>query len=121
MPENPPEGSGLEVIAPEDQLWRRLHKDHIVQDLGSGAERISSAAFTDPELSVDVARLVDGDFRVTQAGSVGVAEFAASVALRRGLQVRHEPEPTNYAHAIVRGKKTQSIQKHLARSSTLLR
>lgn len=111
----------IEVIAAEDMLWRRLHRTQIVPDSQTGAERISSAAFTDPQLSVDLARLVrDGDYRVTMGASAGVAAFAASVARKRGLAVEHAPDPDNDAHTHVLGKKTESIQRHLARSSMLL-
>jgi hypothetical protein len=52
-----------------------------VPDTVSGGDRISSAAFTDPELSVDLARLVEGnDFHVTMKDGAGVAEFPASAA-----------------------------------------
>lgn len=108
-------------VAAEDLLWRRLHELHLVRD-AEGSERISSAAFTDPELSVDLARLVPGrDFRITMGAGAGVAEFLVSAALVRGLQAEHAPEPHNYAHTLVLGKKTESIKRHLARSSVLLK
>lgn len=112
----------LEDIAPTDLLWRRLHPAHVVPDTVNGGERISSAAFTDPELSVDLARLVEnGDFHVTMQGGAGVAQFPASAALDKKLPVEHAPLPDNHAHTHVLGKKTASIQRHLARSSSLLR
>ncbi|MBI2708837.1 MAG: hypothetical protein HYX34_03985 [Actinobacteria bacterium] len=111
-----------EQIAPDDLLWRRLHPKHVVPDTLSGGDRISSAAFTDPELSVDLARLVEGnDFHVTMKDGAGVAEFSASAALDKKLPVEHAPLPDNYAHTHVLGKKTESIQRHLTRSSDLLR
>jgi hypothetical protein len=111
-----------ENIDPADLLWRRLHPTHVVPDTVNGGDRISSAAFTDPELSVDLARLVEGNgFRVTMKDGAGVAEFPASVALDKKLTVEHAPLPENRAHTHVLGKKTESIQRHLARSSTLLR
>lgn len=111
----------IEVIAAGDMLWRRLHRTQIVSDSQTGAERVSSAAFTDPQLSVDLARLVrDDDYRVTMGSSAGVAAFAASVARELGLAVEHAPEPDNGAHTHVLGKKTESIRRRLSRNSMLL-
>ncbi len=112
----------VEEIKPDDLLWRRLHEKHVVKDAETGEERISTAAFTDPKMSVDLARLVEGDdFRVTMQNGAGVAEFAASTATKKGLTAEHSPEPDNHAHCLVLGKKTQSIQRHLQKNSRLWR
>src|SRR5688500_18070362 len=111
-----------EQIAPDDLLLRRLHPKHVVPDTVSGGDRISGAAFTDPELSVDLALLVAGnDCRFRMKDGAGVAEFSASAAFDKEMPVEHAPLPDNYAHRYVLGKKTESIQRHLARSSNLLR
>lgn len=114
-------GGQVVAIGDDDVLWRRLHAKHLTLDHSTGERRITSAAFTDPQLSVDLARLVaPRDHRVTMAHGAGVAELAAHVPRSKQLEVRHDPVPDNEAHSLVTGRKTQSIARFLARKSRLL-
>lgn len=85
-------------VADQELLWRRIHESH---DLG---DRPSSAAFLDPEMSVDREHLVSGEeprHRVTQADGVGVGEFTAAVPRGHGHEPVAEPVEGNPAHAVV--------------------
>src|SRR5690349_19051619 len=104
MTDTPAEPIPVEAVADDDLLGRRLHVKHVVPDTKTGEQRISSAAFTDPDLSVDLTRLVAGqDHNVTKAGGAGVAQFAASVPREKQLPVVHKPLVTNPAHSEVGG------------------
>lgn len=95
-----------------ENLWRRVHPDHYVDN------RISTGAFTNYEMSVDMARLRN-DMRLTlDAGpSVGVASFGSTVAYNHGQRVVGDPEDDNQSHALVIGRKTGSVRKALRDAS----
>lgn len=100
-------------VADSETLHRRIHPDFVRPD-GS----VSSQAFTDMELSVD-----RGDYwEVAQTligyDGFGVASVIASFA--RDLQQEVVPDKLllNPAHALVKGKKTKSVARALARSAS---
>lgn len=104
-------------------LWRRVHHTQWVPDSVTGEHRISSGAFTDPELSVDRATVHEEsgrDHKATQADAPAVAAFAAQAAIDLGLQAVADPIPSNDAHALVLGAKSRSVQRALQKASTAL-
>ena len=98
-------------VGRDEILWRRIHKDHFV------GGRITTAAFKDPELSVDIAQLC-GDMSLTLANGVGVASFSSTVALDNGQTVYSNPLVDNQAHALVVGNKPRSVRRVFCNSST---
>jgi hypothetical protein len=114
MPADEDDGS-----VPQDSgLLRRLHPEQIVADQNTGRSRPSSAAFRDPEMSVDAEPLLAAnglDWRFTLEGYAGysLVRFRASAAREKGLAVIPRPLPQNPAHTLVKGRKTQSILSHL--------
>lgn len=101
-------------IPDEALLLRRIHPSQIVPDEG-GQQRVSTAAFTDVELSVDAEPilLADGlDWRFSLRDHPGhsLVRFPASVARQAGQAVEHKPVPGNRAHTEVIGKKTGSVK-----------
>jgi hypothetical protein len=97
---------------PQDAgLLRRIHPDQVIRDRSTGQLRPSSAAFKDPNLSVDVEpRLqavgLDWHFSLRDNPSYSLVRFAAKSARDRGFAVVSKPLPDNPAHAEVVGKKT---------------
>jgi len=99
-------------IADIEALNRRIHPDFVRPD-GS----VSSQAFTDTELSVDRAMYWDVSETLRGYDGYGVASIITSFA--RGLQqeVVANKLRLNPAHALVKGKKSKSIARALARSA----
>lgn len=116
-----------------DDLWRRIHPDHIVPDRNTGQWRPSSAAFTDSgqtntPMSVYIAKLVAESGRthnevMERYPEHSLVVFLAGVARSLGLGVTKEPDPQypeETAHGVVFGDKTQSVRKKLAKASEWL-
>jgi hypothetical protein len=100
-------------------LLCRIHPRQIIFDKNIGAKRPSSAAFKDPEMSVDVEPILsdnglDWRFSLRNHPDYSLVRFLAGEATSKGLSVVHKPEKDNVAHAEVLGKKTSAIAKHLA-------
>jgi hypothetical protein len=119
-----PPAEGLEQIADDDLLYRRLAPFHIKPD-GS----VSSAAFKlrgrpDPGVSVDLARLTTPQATLARAPRPG---FGLGVPVAGGpralnLTVHHDPLPDNPAHAMIEGQRPDDRQapRRLAEMSRVL-
>lgn len=101
----------LQEIADADDLYRRIHPSQVKDG------RPTRAAFTDPELSVDLARLTTPEQCLSGHASHGLASITAGHARSLGQDVFHNPLGTNPAHALVKGKKTPRIGRSLAGSA----
>jgi hypothetical protein len=110
-------------------LLRPIRADQIVDDENAGTRRPSSAAFKDPEMSVDAGPILATgglDWHSCLRGYEGflLVNIDAGHARAKGLAVIHKPIqgdpaiPDNPAHTEVIGKKTQSIAKYLAANAT---
>lgn len=107
-------------ISDEASLLRRIHPSQIVPD-ESGQQRVSTAAFTDPELSVDAepilsAEGLDWRFSLRDHPGHSLVRFPAAVARQAGQVVVNKPVPGNRAHTEVMGKKTGSVKACLRRA-----
>jgi hypothetical protein len=96
-------------------LLRRVHPNWVVADGNTGGRRVSSAAFRDPALSVDiepilVAQGLDWQFTLKAHAGYSLVRFPAGSAREKGLSVVSKPLPGNPAHAEVLGKKTARLQ-----------
>ncbi|MDE0118158.1 MAG: hypothetical protein OXT07_16255 [bacterium] len=74
-------------------------------------------AFSDFELSVDVAR-IQKDISITLQDGVGVAQFVAGEAQNLGQQTVANPLEENPSHALVIGKKTKAVKRKIRNAST---
>jgi len=99
-----------ERLDDDELLWRRVHPTHIANG------RVSSAAFSDPEMSVDVAS-IQVDMSITLKEGAGVAELSAGTARSHEQQVVNQPETDNPAHAIVLGAKPKRVRRGLREAS----
>jgi uncharacterized membrane protein len=102
-------------VARDEHLWRRIHPSHFVE----AQNRVSTAAFKDPNMSVDIARL-QVDKRITLQGGVGLASFTAAVAYDNGQTVVADPQEDNHAHAVVIGRKSRKVLKAFVMSSEFI-
>jgi hypothetical protein len=104
-------------------LLRRIRPDQIVDDENAKVQRPSSAAFRDPEMSVDAEPMLTangGDWQTCLKGYDGysLVNIDAVHARAKGLAVVHKPIkddphlPDNQAHTEVLGKKTLGIAKY---------
>ena len=115
-------------ISVEDEayLFRRIHPEQIVKDQNSGLCRPSSAAFKNPELSVDAEPLLHAqglDWRssLRDNRTYSLVRFHAGTAREVGQEVVHKPVEGNEAHCEVIGKKTPSVAKALSAASEWVR
>lgn len=110
------------VIPDEAELLRRVHPKQIVPDPLTGQPRVSTAAFTDPEMSVDAEPLLAEDkldwrFSLKDHPGYSLIKFTAFAARQVGQQVVHKPIVGNRAHTEVIGKKTGTVKNHLRDTS----
>lgn len=95
-----------------ETLHRRIHPTFIKPD-GSP----SSQAFTDPEMSVDRAQYRSLDETMDGCPNHGCAAVETQFARGLNQEVVADHLLLNPAHALVKGKKTKSIARELARNS----
>jgi hypothetical protein len=112
--------AALVCIPDEAPLLRRVHPLQIVPD-DSGQQHVSTAAFTDPEMSVDAEPILseeglDWHFSLKDHPGHSLVRFTASIAREVGQKVEHKPIPGNRAHTVVIGKKTNLVKKSIRRS-----
>lgn len=114
------------VIDDNDKVYRRIHPSHV-----HPTGRITSAAFTDPECSVDHASLTTPEQVMNHAinrgkACAGVAVLSVVAARECGQDVQYDPIPPddpdgpNPAHCLILGVKNAkpkpTIATRLARS-----
>ncbi len=101
-----------------DELYRRIPL-YWVKPNG-----LSSAAFQNTtgtnDMSVDLASLTTPEETASVKKDCGVVSFYASLARKYEQEVLHTPMVENYAHSSVRGKKTKSTRKKLAKGSEII-
>jgi hypothetical protein len=98
------------------KLWRRVHPKQIIYDENRRALRVSTAAFTDPSMSVLLADTVLNSGRDAHdilIGRTGFALTSISAGLARECKqgVARDPLKDEAAHAVVFGTKTKSVKK----------
>ncbi|SPF48614.1 hypothetical protein SBA4_3950019 [Candidatus Sulfopaludibacter sp. SbA4] len=97
-------------IPDEERLFRRIHPTHIVERDG-GTSEVSSAAFRDTELSVNLDSVMQAAGRKA-ADSLKdhpndlLMSLAAGVCRRNGQVVGPDPTPEEPAHGYAFGKKS---------------
>ncbi len=106
-------------VSTDDFLYRRIHPDW-----QKGPTEISTAAFTNEELSVDLASLTSPgkSLRRGRKPEMGIAKIPVAImpGLKVPQEVRHSPTIVNWAHTLVIGKKTQSVRKQIRDSAEII-
>jgi len=91
----------FESIRPDDPLFRRIRRVHIVDG------RVHRTAYyvrggPDAHASADLARLTSPDASAARGKQgTGVGVVLAEAAISQGLAVRHDPEPDWYPHSLI--------------------
>jgi hypothetical protein len=109
-------------LADDAELHRRVRPDQVVDDQNLGLRRPSSAAFKDPNLSVDAEPILrasglDWQFSLSKYPDFSLASITAGFARSLNLSVEVKPEDDNPSHTEVIGKKTQGIANSLRDAS----
>jgi hypothetical protein len=104
-------------IPDAERLFRRIHLTHIVEGDG-GKSEVSSAAFRDFELSVNLETVMQAAGREPKDSLKDnpddfLTSIAAGVCRRNGQMVGPDPRPDEPAHGYAFGKKSKSIQRAL--------
>jgi hypothetical protein len=113
----------LVAVADADELYRRIVHYFVLDD-----GRVSSAAFKDrrgkpdPSISVDIARLTTPEACLAHApnASFRLGGLLAAAPRALGFDVRHDPEPDNYSHALILGDNSAAKCRRLAEQTRLL-
>lgn len=112
----------MQPIHNDDELYRRLFLPDWVKDVKKGI--ISSAAFKNrkgtKDLSVDLGRLTHPESTAIDVQQYAVGMIIAGDARNLGQEVFNNPENDNIAHTTIRGTKTGSISKKMARKAQLI-
>lgn len=114
------------TILDRASLWRRIPSWHVVYDQNLQRLRPSSAAFEDHPNGSPMSVILGDD--VLQEGRTaaslmrpfpGFALAAITAGIARSCQqgVAREPLPDEPAHAVVFGRKTESVKRRLAKSA----
>ncbi len=104
-------------------LLRRIHPLQVVRDQNTGLARPSSAAFKDPNMSVDIEPVLvslglDWRFSLRNHPGHNLVRLLAGAVRAMGQAVVPAPIPgENEAHCEVRGKKSPGIANRLRDAS----
>lgn len=104
-------------ILDKDELYRRIHPNHHIN------ERISSAAFRSTRaycISVDIAKLTTPKKSIGNHIGYWLSSILAGFVRGLELDVHHDPEPENYAHGMIEGNITKAKSKKLAKEATII-
>lgn len=120
-------GNEEREVPDECDLLRRLHPDQYVWDERIGARRPSTAAFKDEELSIDLGCVLT-EAGISYEGHCladsphhGLLSFMAKNARFLNQEVISDELETNFAHGLVKGKKSRKICKDFINASILLK
>jgi hypothetical protein len=108
------------TIPDAESLWRRVPRtpQHLVWDGNRGCFRVSSAAFDGDEMSVALASEAGTpDLMLGSHEEFGVVALEAGLVRSRQQIVVRDPLPDQPAHALVIGRKTDSVRRALARAA----
>jgi len=106
-------------IFDKDVLYRRV-PFYWVKFNGNLTSAVFQNTTGTDDMSVDLGRLTTPEKTASVKEGCGVASFYASLARRNKQKVLHAPMVGNYAHSSVKGKKTKSIRRKLAKGSTII-
>lgn len=106
-------------IHDDDDLFRRLAPVHVQ------GNRVTSAAFKfdskpDPEVSVHLARLTSFEALGVQWPERGLGRIVARDPRSLGLDVLHDPLPSDPSHSLIRGNSSRENCKRLAEMTDIV-
>jgi hypothetical protein len=118
-------GSDDKSISDGAGLLRRVHPSWVVEDKNIGQRRASSAAFKDPEMSVDIEPVLldlglDWNRSLRDFPQHSLVRLMAAAARAEAQAIIRAPTDENPAHGEVHGKKTPGIANRLLASSEVV-
>jgi hypothetical protein len=111
-------------IVKDDDLYRRVVSFNVNPDntINSSAFKLRRPKRPDPQISVDLARMISAEECRALGGipGLGVAMIKAGIPIDLGLNVRRDPEPDDPAHCVIEGATTMTQCEILAEACTLV-
>jgi hypothetical protein len=109
---SPPVFQDNASIPDEERLFRRVHVRLLVRDDDTGLVRVSSGAFRDPELSVDIESVLTAAKASAEAclqnyKACRLVSITAGEARRFNQAICRDPLPENLFHGLVYGLKNR--------------
>jgi hypothetical protein len=111
------------TITNEERLFRRIHLSQIVKDDDTGRARVSSGAFTDKELSINIESVLIGNGEAVDTclrnyrGHKLVCFTAGQARQLQQIVCRDPISPDNLSHGLVYGSKSRRIREGLRDSA----
>ncbi len=104
-------------IPNEERLFRCVHLKHIVTE-DDGKSRVSTAAFTDPELSVFIEGIMSAAQRLPRDALTTwpkhlLVSISTGICRQNGQIVGPDPTPEEPAHGYAFGRKSNSVRRAL--------
>jgi hypothetical protein len=112
----------VEEIADGDELYRRIAPGAIRPDGSMSRAAYMRNSQPDDEISVDLGRLTTPECSLepVKGRGFGLGALLAGFPRSLGLAVRHDPLPTNRAHALIVGTTTRQTCRLLADQTRLV-
>lgn len=113
------------TLSDEERLFRRIHLKQLVIDDDTGLARISSSAFRDTELSINIESVLQSEGKTASAclkdnSAHKLVSITAGAARQHHQTVCRDPDPlhNNLSHGLVCGsKKERQVQQGLRDSA----
>jgi len=98
------------AITNEDRLFRRIHLTQLVKDDDTGLARVSSGAFRDRELSINIESILKSEGKTSEACLQNhlahkLVSITAGAARQHHQVVCHDPLPHDRSHGLIFGSK----------------
>jgi hypothetical protein len=98
------------AIGNEERLFRRVHLIQVVRDDDTGFARISSGAFRDRELSIQIESILEREGKSVESCLANhqahkLASLTAGEARLQGQAVCEDPLPDDASHGLIFGSK----------------
>jgi hypothetical protein len=111
------------TILDDDELWRRIHYKQWIRDDKLGRVRPTSKAFQSPSdgspMSVVLAKEHSNpESYLEKYEEPALASITAGLARECSQGVAREPLPDEPAHAVVFGRKIQSVRRRFAKEAS---
>ncbi|MBU4268647.1 MAG: hypothetical protein KJ808_07345 [Acidobacteria bacterium] len=107
----------IEIIPDNDNVYRRIPRVWYIET----ENRPSSAAFRDPETSVDWSKYSTPEESLKGYSGYFLASIKAKIPREMKLDVIHRPSKNNHSHSVILGQKTPSKAKSLADRSVIVK
>ena len=103
-------------LFPDDELYRRLHRDAVMPDGSVNSGAFKTAGAYDQSISVHIAKLLHRpEDALATRPHFGLGVLRVGDVERLGFRVRADPQPHDPSHALIEGENNRLTAKQLAR------